>query len=236
MLFDRIKHVFRTGRVVTASRRQQRRYPSLVEAQCGDGYGLHLSLNFRTSACNSANVARSALRRGFTTTSHCGPNSGSSKRRASRIRRLMRLRVTALPIARGTVSPIRGPARRVASPVSSTKAENRRAFKRAPLSYTRRNSLGLSSRLCFGNGRFERSGLLDSLGGPDGAFITHRQLPAALGAAARQHGLAVLGFHARPETVRLRTFAIIWLKSSLRHCVSCGCPGRRESPRIKTPV
>ena len=74
-------------------------------------------------------------------------------------------------------------------------------------------------------------GLLDGLGFSDGSLIADRQLPAALGTAPRQYSLTILGFHARPEAMRLGTFAIIRLERSLRHCVSSGSPGRQAAPR-----
>jgi hypothetical protein len=50
------------------------------------------------------------LRRGLNTIDHSGFNCDSSSRTASRMRRLIRLRTTALPRARGVVKPTRGPA------------------------------------------------------------------------------------------------------------------------------
>jgi hypothetical protein len=43
------------------------------------------------------------------TMDHCGFSPSRSRRTASRTRRLMRFRATALPSARGVVKPIRGP-------------------------------------------------------------------------------------------------------------------------------
>jgi len=47
--------------------------------------------------------------------------------------------------------------------------------------------------------------------------MRRRQAFAALGAAPFQHQAAVLGRHARAETVRLGAAAIVRLKGSLRH-------------------
>jgi hypothetical protein len=53
----------------------------------------------------------------------------------------------------------------------------------------------------------------------DGAlpFGADSELFAATGAAAREDGPAVLGFHARPEPVRLGAVAIVRLKGTFRH-------------------
>jgi len=48
-------------------------------------------------------------------------------------------------------------------------------------------------------------------------FGTHSQFLAAAGAPARKNGPAILGFHARTETMGFRPVAIVWLKSALRH-------------------
>jgi hypothetical protein len=46
------------------------------------------------------------------------------------------------------------------------------------------------------------------------------ELLAASRPAARQHGTAVLGLHAREEPVSLRTVTVIRLKGAFRHCSS----------------
>jgi len=58
------------------------------------------------------------------------------------------------------------------------------------------------------------------MGVPDSSFVADRQLVAAPSAAARQYGAAILRFHPRPESVRLRALAIIGLKCTFRHCCS----------------
>jgi hypothetical protein len=56
----------------------------------------------------------------------------------------------------------------------------------------------------------------------DGAlpFGADSEFLAAAGATAREYGPAVLGFHARPESVRLGAVAIIRLKGTFRHLSS----------------
>jgi hypothetical protein len=58
------------------------------------------------------------------------------------------------------------------------------------------------------------------MGVPDSSFVADRQLMAALGAAARQHGAAILRVHPGPESVSLRALAIIRLKCTFRHGLS----------------
>lgn len=218
-----------------ARRRQQRRNPPLVLPQQRDHDSLHLLTNFRTSLRSSSNGASRAVRRGLITTSQRATTAAISARQASRIRRRIRLRWTDFPTALGTVNPTLGPVARPGSAISRQKAVNRRVLNRVPWSYTRLKSPDLRMRLDLGNPRVvtdgeSAGGLLDGLGFADGSLIADRQFPAALGAAPRQYGLTILGFHARPEAMRLGTFAVIRLERSLRHCISSGCPGRRASP------
>jgi hypothetical protein len=58
---------------------------------------------------------------------------------------------------------------------------------------------------------------LVGVGVPDGSLVADREFMAALGAAACEHGPAILGTHAYPKSVRLGPFAIIWLKSAFWH-------------------
>ena len=60
----------------------------------------------------------------------------------------------------------------------------------------------------------------DLMGVPDSSFVADGQFVAALGAAARQHGAAILRFHPGPESVSLRALAIIRLKCTFRHWLS----------------
>ena len=100
-----------------------------------------------TSRCNSCVEASSALRRGLMTMDHWGFNRSRDRRTASRTRRLMRLRTTAFPSARGVVKPICGPSGSVSR---TQKAANRDPEIRVPLSYTRRKSLERSRRTRLG--------------------------------------------------------------------------------------
>ena len=67
--------------------------------------------------------------------------------------------------------------------------------------------------------------MFDGLGVADGTFVTDRQLPSAFGAAAGQDGAPVHGIHTRAETMRLRPFAIIRLKSTFWHVVKSARAG-----------
>lgn len=58
------------------------------------------------------------------------------------------------------------------------------------------------------------------MGVPDSPFVADRQLVAAPGAAARQHGAAILRRHPGPESMSLRALAIIRLKCTFRHGLS----------------
>ena len=115
---DRLAHVVRAGGVKTACRRKERRNQSLVRgdesdedrARCpGNPASLHRKKRRRTSACSSLNKQSRVVRRGLKTMDHSGLSWASSRRAASRIRRRIRLRTTALPSARGVVKPTRGP-------------------------------------------------------------------------------------------------------------------------------
>src|SRR6185312_2148281 len=109
MRFNRLTHIFRTRRMEAARRGQQRRYQELVSLKDVDENLPHRIKRRRTSVRSSVNGHFSALRRGLKTIDHSELNCDSSSRTASRMRRLMRLRMTALPSARGVVNPTRGP-------------------------------------------------------------------------------------------------------------------------------
>jgi hypothetical protein len=81
------------------------------------------------------------------TMDHWGFNRSSCRRTASRTRRLIRLRTTAFPRARGVVNPICGPSGSVSR---TQKAAKRDPEKRVPLSYTRRKSFDRSRRTRLG--------------------------------------------------------------------------------------
>jgi hypothetical protein len=93
----------------------------------------HFWINFPIARSISGNDAPKAARRGLTTMSHCRPISARCSRNASRIRRLMRLRTTDPPIARGTVSPRRADLR-AGSGRARQNAANKGPERRIPLS------------------------------------------------------------------------------------------------------
>jgi hypothetical protein len=76
----------------------------------------------------------------------------------------------------------------------------------------------------------------DLMGVPDSSFVADRQLMAAPCAAAREHGAAILRFHAGPESMGLRALAIIRLKCTFRHWLSslarAGAPVRKNLRRF----
>src|SRR5580704_19415653 len=102
-------HVFRAGGRKPASRRQIRRHETFVETQGSDHCFLHCATNRSTSRRSSSTGAAIAGRRGLITISHSGATSGKRTRSASRSLRFTRFLSTALPKARGTVNPSRGP-------------------------------------------------------------------------------------------------------------------------------
>ena len=156
---DSFHHVFRAGRGKPAGRRQERRDPPFIETQSTDDQVPHLRTSLSTSAWMASKGAFAALRRGLMTISHRGPAPARARRTASRIRRRMRLRTTALPIALGTVKPKRAPGGRFGSSFSRQKAEKSEPENRMPCSYTRRKSGRRRSREVLGNGN---SGTKDS--------------------------------------------------------------------------
>jgi len=170
-----------------------------------------------TSRRSSSGEASRAGRRGFTTISHRGAMSPSRRRNCSRSRRLARFRRTAIPKARGTVNPMRGPC------VWSRSSAKRNAAKygpvnRCPFSYTRRKSVERRMRALFGS--------LKLLCVADGSLVAHGELVTAFGAPPGQHGTAVLRFHANPEPVSFGPLTIVRLKCTFRHLVVFGVPQR----------
>ena len=93
----------------------------------------HFWINFSIACSISGNDAPRAARRGLTTMSHWLPISERCSRNASRMRRLMRLRTTDPPIARGTVSPRRAELR-AGSGRARQNAANKGLERRIPLS------------------------------------------------------------------------------------------------------
>ena len=119
-----LAHIVRTGRKIAAGRRKEWRNQELVPAEGAVDKPLHRRNRRSTSRCSSTMGASKALRRGLMTMDHCGLNRSRWRRTASRTRRLIRFRTTALPIARGTVNPIRGP--------SGCGSRTQKAAKRGP--------------------------------------------------------------------------------------------------------
>jgi hypothetical protein len=147
MSFDGFTHIFRTGRRKAARRRQPGGHTKLIYANRSRYDPLQRRKRRSTSRCKSATGASSALRRGLKTIDHRGFNRSRCRRTASRTRRLMRLRTTDLPSARGVVNPMCGPS---GSGSQTQKAAKRDPEKRVPLSYTRRKSFERSRRTRLG--------------------------------------------------------------------------------------
>jgi hypothetical protein len=118
--------------------------------------------------------------------SHFGANSVRCKRKASRIRRLIRFRSTDPPIARGTVSPNLAPVREASvSGRARQKAANIGLVRRTPLSYTFLNSADRKIRDDRVKERAPPAGGSTGFRVTNGSFVADRQLVAAAGPAAR---------------------------------------------------
>ena len=131
----------------------------------------------------------------------CGFSQSSWPRTASRTRRLIRLRATALPSARGTVKPMWGP--------SGCGSRTRKRQKRAAVRLPRHKlfgNLGIAA-----GGHFSENLRLRLPLGAD------RELLASARAAAGQHRPSVFRFHAGAESVGFGAVAIIRLKGAFRH-------------------
>src|SRR5947208_2329375 len=103
---DRVAHINGAGGMKAAGGGQQGRYQAFVEVEAaGDEAGGNRWNRRLTSARSSGNGQSKLLRRGLKTIDHSGLRNSSFKRTASRRRRRMRLRTTALPRARGVVKP-----------------------------------------------------------------------------------------------------------------------------------
>jgi len=92
---------------------------------------------------------------------------------------------------------------------------------RFPWLYALRKSEVLRTRALLGNPNL--------VGVPDGSLVADREFVAALGAAPRQHGSAVLGAHAYPEPVCLCPFTVVGLKCAFWHWLSFTTGHRPES-------
>src|ERR1700690_717583 len=133
-----LSHILRARRMKAAGGRQGWGNPSLIQTKSTHHQvlyysGPHLSITLRSARSISEKGASRAARRGLTTISHCAPNSARWRRKASRKRRLRRLRTTAPPMARGTVRPKR--ALGLPEPVCARQnAANKGPERRKPLS------------------------------------------------------------------------------------------------------
>lgn len=105
MDLHRFPHILGTGWVKSAGCGKQRRQKSLVTAKCYDEELAHRSNTWPTSASISANGRSSTMRRGLKTKLQPTGKVGRLSLTASRTRRRIRLRRTALPKARGVVNP-----------------------------------------------------------------------------------------------------------------------------------
>ena len=150
--FHRFPHVIRTARIEAARCGEQWRKGDFIQSQCPDQEPLQRRKRRSTSRCRSGRGAWRAFNRGLMTMDHCGFSRSRVKRTASRNRRLIRLRTTAGPRARGTVRPMRGPEQvsRLSSPSRKQKAVNKGPTNREPRSYTLRKSCDRSRRTRFG--------------------------------------------------------------------------------------
>ena len=169
----------------------------------------------------SAKGALSAARRGLMTMSHCGPNSARCSRNASRRRRLIRLRTTAPPIARGTVSAQPGTAPCPQAVAGQTERREQGTGDAEAVVIDDSEIGGAQNprrlRKTERGPRLPPEEGLAGLGSPDGSFVADRQLVAAARAAPRQHRPAILGFHALAEPVRFGALSIVRLKCAFRH-------------------
>jgi hypothetical protein len=133
---NRLAHVFRTRRIKAAGRGKQGGNHAFVDGEESDESRLQRTKRRRTSACRSVNVQSRVLRRGLNTIDHSEFRESSSSRTASRMRRRIRFRATALPNALGVVKPTRGHGVVSPSPRRSTrqKAAKKGEVKRVPVS------------------------------------------------------------------------------------------------------
>ena len=148
VLRDCFHHVLGAGRIIAASGRQKRRDERLVPFQDTEDEALHLASTRFTSLQRSGNKASRTVRRGLNTTTQPMGSTANWARTAWRIRRLMRLRTTALPSARGHVNPKREE-HSAAKPLVQNATKNRLEM-RAPDWYVDRNSADRTTRFALG--------------------------------------------------------------------------------------
>lgn len=214
VLFDRLAHVFRAGRVEAAGGWQQGGDPSLIETQNSSYEFLHCWTSLSTSRLMSACGASRIALRGLNTMAHLLSSCHNCRRMVSRIRRFMRLRTTALPNARVTVKPTFGPS--CCSGIARQKAAKEAQLNREPRSYTVRKSLERRIRKFLGNRKLRAEEIL--LGVSNCALVADCKLVTAFGTAAGENSASILGLHAFPETMSFGSLAIVRLKGTFRHC------------------
>ena len=212
----------------TARRWQKRRNKPFIGTQDHDYSLAHCAISRSNSRLNSFGDAAKAARRGLNTISHSGANSSTRTRSISRNRLFTRFRTTAFPSARGKVKPNRGPA---FWGILRQKAVKYWPAIRFPWVYARRKSEVLRIRSGFRVRRCGASacgkeapsrcaGRKTGLSGvPDGSLVAHRELVAAFGAAACQHGAPILGAHPHPKPMGFGPFTIIRLKCTFWHVI-----------------
>lgn len=104
---DRLGHINRTGGMKTAGIGEAGRDPPLIETKQGDYQVPHMRKTLSTSRLSSLKgTSRTALR-GWNTKSRPAASWANSSLTASRMRLLIRLRITEFPNLRGTVKPTR---------------------------------------------------------------------------------------------------------------------------------
>lgn len=110
---------------------------------------MHLAKTRFSSQQRSVNPASSTLRRGLKTIIQLSGSVASSCRTASRMRRLIRLRTTDFPSARGVVKPILEVCGQIS--ILRQKATKKRLVRREPRLYVSRNSELRRTRLSLGS-------------------------------------------------------------------------------------
>ncbi len=170
-----------------------------------------------TDADSCSNVASAAAGNAYITKSH--PFGWSAWRAIALSRRLMRLRVTALPTRFGIAKPYRGSEQR--SPESTAVMARIASRARLPSLSAFWNSLRRRIRRCFWSPICVHIRLpLKRLGLGETVQLNGEAL-TTLSASARQNCTPTSGGHSRSESVNAGTAAFFGLVRSLRHGVSC---------------
>ena len=220
MISDCLGSIFRTTGHKPAGWRRQWRDQPLVKTQCESGNARHcftLLIELRPAAIaakacpislvNAPKSISAADLRGLKTTSTGCRSFANCLRTAARIRRRMRLRITAPPSARPTVSPMRGPASFACSCVSILRKKNTLILEekcRWPARYTRSKSACFSRRALLGNDSEETFTAGDVAAGASGSSGVYSRNPGFTETrfrllARRRESTA------RPPCVRMRT-------------------------------